>query len=121
ATSVSSPDVPRATTRRRSWSAAPSPMRLRAAGAIQCRVETKTKAAYSSARSGTATRRVGEREELLARSLIGTEQTANRAGDCLGVLLLDAAHHHAEVIRFDDHPNALRLEHIVDRAGDLFG
>ena len=44
---------------------------------------------------------------------------AQSAGDRLGGLFLRAAHHHAKVHRFDDYTDAARLEHSLDRLGDL--
>jgi len=35
------------------------------------------------------------------------------------VLLLDPAHHHAEVHGLDHHPHAARLDRVLDRLGDL--
>src|SRR5436190_15278449 len=72
-------------------------------------------------RSNTAARRVRQCEKLLARPLIGAKQAAYRARDRLRVLLFDAAHHHAQVVRLDDDANTLRLEDVVDRARDLLG
>ena len=38
-----------------------------------------------------------------------------------GMLFLDAAHHHAQMAGLDDHADALRLDGVLDRLGDLRG
>ena len=38
-----------------------------------------------------------------------------------GVLLLDAAHHHAQMPGFDDDADALRFDGVLDGLGDLRG
>ncbi len=38
-----------------------------------------------------------------------------------GILLFYSAHHHAEVLCFDDHSNAVRLECLLDALEDLMG
>src|SRR6266576_1579781 len=37
------------------------------------------------------------------------------------MLLLDAAHHHAEMPRLDHHANSLRFDRLLDRLGNLSG
>src|SRR5207247_3834579 len=64
--------------------------------------------------------RVGKVEELLPRLRVVLERSADRARDRLRVLFFDAAHHHAEVIRFDDDADARGLKHFVQGTGDLF-
>src|SRR5665647_1722553 len=49
------------------------------------------------------------------------ELTSQGACDRLRVLLLDSAHHHAEVNCFDHDSNSARLKHIVDGLRDLLG
>src|ERR1700757_3081459 len=49
------------------------------------------------------------------------EAAQHRAGNGRGVLLFYAAHHHAEMARFDDHAHALRFDDLLDGLGDLRG
>ena len=49
-------------------------------------------------------------EELAAGAGIGAESAEEAVCDDEAVLLLDAAHHHAEVARLDHHADALRLD-----------
>src|SRR5690606_17871194 len=60
-------------------------------------------------------------EELLARARVLAEDAAHGAGARGGALLLDAAHHHAQVARLRDHREALGLQHLHQRVGDLRG
>src|SRR5690606_22859460 len=60
-----------------------------------------------------------EPEELLARPEVLQEDAAHRAGDRLRVLLLHAAHHHAQVVRLDDHPHARGPQRVPHRLRDL--
>ena len=60
-----------------------------------------------------------ERKELLAHLFVGAERSEHRGGDHLAVLLLDAAHHHAEMLRLDDDADALRLRLGHDGVCDL--
>src|SRR5688572_10511817 len=62
---------------------------------------------------------VHQPQELFARDQRIPENTTHRARHRGGVLLLDATHHHAQMLRFDDHTHALRLEHIHQRIRDL--
>jgi thymidine kinase len=71
--------------------------------------------------SGPLCPSICQRQELLARPLIGPEQAPHRARDRLRVLLLDAAHHHAEMIRLDHDADAHRSKHLVERARNLLG
>src|SRR5262249_45469772 len=59
-------------------------------------------------RSGDRPRRVSEGDKLLTRARVRPKQPAHGTRDRLGVLLLDTAHHHAQVVRFDDDAHALR-------------
>ena len=47
-------------------------------------------------RRSLASRSPDQREKFLARLLIVAEGAEHGAGDRLGILLLDAAHHHAQ-------------------------
>ena len=60
-----------------------------------------------------------EPQELLPCPGIAAEGAANKARDGGGVLLLDAAHHHAEVIRFDDDAYSLGFQYVLQRVADL--
>src|SRR5579862_4997104 len=59
-----------------------------------------------------------EGEEFVAGVLL-LEDADHGRGDRRGVLLLDAAHHHAEVAGFDDNSHALRGDDVLDGVGDL--
>src|SRR5215469_8080729 len=50
---------------------------------------------------------IRETEKFIARLGVRAERASYRAGDRFRVLLLDAAHHHAQVLRFDDHADAM--------------
>ena len=50
-----------------------------------------------------------ESEELVS-CLFVTESTQHRGRYCRGVLLFDPTHHHAEMSRFNNYPNAKRME-----------
>src|ERR1700757_1631862 len=60
-------------------------------------------------------------EEFGAGFFRVAEAAQHRTGDGRGVLLFYAAHHHAEMARFDDHADALRLNNFLDGLGDLGG
>src|SRR5262249_54885233 len=60
-------------------------------------------------------------QKLLTRLGVFSERAAQRAGDRLRVLLLDPAHHHAQVDGFDHDADAGGSEHLLDRRGDFFG
>src|SRR5688572_10070465 len=60
-----------------------------------------------------------ELEELGARPRILVEHTTHRARDRDRILLLDAAHGHAQMGRLDDDRDAERLELLHQRLGDL--
>ena len=62
-----------------------------------------------------------EREEFVASRAFITEASKHRGGHRRGVLLLDAAHHHAQVAGFNDDAYALRLDDLLDGLGDLCG
>ena len=56
-----------------------------------------------------------ELEELRPTLWIGAERAGQRRGHRSAGLLLDAAHHHAEVDRLDDHGHSERFERLVQR------
>src|SRR5262249_34296762 len=60
-----------------------------------------------------------EGEELLPGFLLVTEAAEHGRSDCCRVLLLNAAHHHAEMPRLDNHADTLRLDDLLDRLGAL--
>src|SRR5690606_23328881 len=64
---------------------------------------------------------IGHREpqELLTRLQVLQEHAAHRAGDRLRVLLLHAAHHHAQVVGLDDDAHALGPQRVPHRLRDL--
>src|SRR5690606_13149672 len=64
---------------------------------------------------------IGHREpqELLARLQVLQEDARRGAGDRLRVLLLHAAHHHAQVVRLDDDAHALGPQRVPHRLRDL--
>src|SRR5580704_12532821 len=64
---------------------------------------------------------VGEPQKLIARLRVVTEAAAQGAGDGLGVLLLHAAHHHAQVLGLDDDADAARAERLLEGQCDLLG
>ena len=55
--------------------------------------------------------------------VLGSRSKAPRIELVIGgrVLLGDPPHHHAQVDRLDDHRDALGLEHLLERLGDLRG
>ena len=61
---------------------------------------------------------VDQREEFLAR-LLRAEGAQHRRGDGRGMLLLDAAHHHAEWRASTTTPTPRRLNDLLDGLGDL--
>src|SRR5215218_10675893 len=79
--------------------------------------------AAGTARGGAsppfATLPVRQPQELLARPRVVAEDAAERAGDGGRVLLLHAAHHHAEVRGLDHHAHAAWLQHLANGVGDL--
>src|SRR5579862_4212063 len=60
-----------------------------------------------------------QRQEFAARLFFITEAAQHRTGNGCGVLLFDAAHHHAEMARFNHHSHALRLDYLLDGLGNL--
>ena len=60
-------------------------------------------------------------EELHARARVVAEGAEHGAGDGEGVLLLDAAHRHAQVRALADHRHAERIDLLADGLGDLVG
>src|SRR5260370_6809098 len=69
----------------------------------------------------SALSRADQREKLVARLLIVTESAEHSAGHCRTVLLLHAAHLHAEMAGFDNHANTLRSDFFLDGLRDLAG
>ena len=67
-------------------------------------------------RSDTAISKASMREskEFIPRHWTIPELTSQGACDRLRVLLLDAAHHHAEMNCFDDDPDPTRVQHILN-------
>src|SRR5712664_3331569 len=65
--------------------------------------------------------RADQREKLVARLLIVAESAEHSAGHCRTVLLLHAAHLHAEMAGFDNHANTLRSDFFLDGLRDLAG
>src|SRR5271169_3910532 len=59
-------------------------------------------------------------QELSPRVLL-LENANHGRRDGGGILLFDAAHHHAEVAGFDDDADALRCDGFLDRVGNLAG
>src|SRR5215469_4041356 len=62
-----------------------------------------------------------EGQELAAGFVFLAEAAQHGRRHSRGVLLLDTAHHHAEVARLDDHANTLGLAHLLDGLCDLGG
>ena len=79
----------------------------------------RSSASFSSAIRPILEATARESEELLARSMIASEQPAYGTRDRLRVLLLDAAHHHAQVDGLDNDAHAVRLERVLDGLRDL--
>ena len=63
----------------------------------------------------------GQPQELVSGPLVVEEDTAHGRSDRLGVLLLNAPHHHAQVIGLDDDAHPQRLRRVPYRLGDLLG
>src|SRR5450759_3239594 len=61
---------------------------------------------------------VNKREKLVP-GFFGTESTQHGGRYCRGVLLLNSAHHHAQMSRFNDHSHALRFDSTVNRFSNL--
>src|SRR5207249_1426066 len=64
---------------------------------------------------------VHQPQEFVARLRVLQQGAPERARDGLGVLFLDAAHHHTEVVRLDHHPHAAGIEHLHQRVRHLVG
>src|SRR6185437_5354292 len=64
---------------------------------------------------------VRQRQKLLARARVVPENARDGRRHRLRILLLNTAHHHAEMICFDHDAHAARLEHALNRFGDLLG
>src|SRR5712692_9521939 len=62
-----------------------------------------------------------QRQKLIPRLLIVTERAEHGAGHRRAVLLLHAAHLHAEMAGFDNHANTLWSDFFLDGLGDLAG
>src|SRR6185437_2997655 len=61
-----------------------------------------------------------ETQELVARLGIIAKRSEDCRRDSRRVLLLDAAHHHAQMCRLDHNPHTTRLEYVRDRLRDLY-
>src|SRR5581483_410089 len=64
---------------------------------------------------------VREPQEFIPRLPIVTETAAQGTGDGLGVLLLHPTHHHAQMLRLDDHTDTARTQFLFKRQSDLLG
>ena len=53
--------------------------------------------------------------------MVVAKRAAKRARDRPRILLLDAAHHHAQMLGLDHDTNARRLQHVVDGLSNLLG
>src|SRR6266853_761615 len=58
---------------------------------------------------------VDQPQEFVPGLRVLEQRAPQGARDRLGVLLLDAAHHHAEMVRLDHHTHAARVEHFHER------
>src|SRR5664279_2484920 len=57
--------------------------------------------------------------EKLVPGLFLTESTQHGGRYCRGVLLLNSAHHHAEMFRFNHYSHAVRSDSTLNRFGNL--
>src|SRR5581483_2211783 len=64
---------------------------------------------------------VREPQEFIPRLPIVAETAAQGTGDRLGVLLLHPTHHHAQMLRLDDHTDTARTQFLFKRQSDLLG
>src|SRR5436190_18839057 len=71
------------------------------------------------AQAGNGASQLDQLEKLHARPCVRSERAEHRARHREGILLLDAAHRHAQVGRLDDHGDADRRNLLADRIGDL--
>src|ERR1700735_4649689 len=62
-----------------------------------------------------------QRQEFGASFFFVAEGSEHRRSHRGGVLLFDAAHHHAEMAGFDDDADALRFDYFLNGLGDLGG
>src|SRR5207344_1820300 len=62
-----------------------------------------------------------QRKKLIARREVVAEHAEHRRSEHGGVLLLNAAHHHAQVARLDHHAHALGVDRLHDDLRDLVG
>ena len=60
-----------------------------------------------------------EVHEFLSGVLVLEKRAGEFGGGGHGVLLLDAAHGHAQVLGFDNHANSERVEHLLQAVFDL--
>src|SRR6266850_8133471 len=60
-------------------------------------------------------------EEFVAGLLIVAEAAKHGAGHCRAVLLLNTAHLHTEMARFDDYTHTLRTDFFLNGFGNLAG
>ncbi len=63
--------------------------------------------------------RAHESQELGSGLIAIAEDPEHGAGDGLGVLFFDAAHHHAEVPGLNDHADAAGEQHVPGFGGDV--
>src|SRR5579871_3861430 len=61
-----------------------------------------------------------QRQELIAGCFAAAEGAEHGAGDGAGVLLLDPAHHHAEVPGLADYTHTGGLDDLLDTVRDFF-
>jgi hypothetical protein len=62
---------------------------------------------------------MGESQELVTGFAVITKQPPQGAGDGFGVLLFHPAHHHTEMVRFDNDTDTGRVENIHQGIGNL--
>src|SRR5262249_29093683 len=60
-----------------------------------------------------------QRKKLLARLMLLAKDAEHGAGQGLRMLFLNAPHHHAEMARFDYHPDALRADPFLQCRGNV--
>src|SRR5579885_629103 len=71
------------------------------------------------ARSSSISLAVDQRKEFVPGLLIVPEGSQHRTGYGRRVLFFHAAHHHAEMPRFDDHADSTRLNRLLNCVRDL--
>ena len=80
-----------------------------------------SRAGASSRSAGHGAAQLDQLEELHARARVVAEGAEHRARHRERVLLLDAAHRHAQMRRFHHDGDAERRDLVADRVGDLVG